>query len=250
MQIFRIVNAIATNNGIPHWLMYGSLLGAVRHSGFIPWDDDLDIGVIHDDYEKIANCLSRELPSNLKLWYWKNCNEKMDGNIHVLEPLSGTYVDIFSFVPVKGGVNKNGKTTEWKKRFDSEFLCLSSKVSQDGYNSKIDKAVKTWWNENREGEGDSDGLSESMTCLMVRPHGCIPMEDVFPLTTLVFEGCECPVLANPENFLRLRYGDINRFPNDAGKPFHGLAFHPSQAKALRSIIDALTIAATEMQRSC
>lgn len=53
---------VADHNHIKVWLDYGSLLGAVRHNGYIPWDDDIDICVMRKDYLILLMALKRELP--------------------------------------------------------------------------------------------------------------------------------------------------------------------------------------------
>lgn len=60
---------------IKYWISYGTLLGAVRHKGFIPWDDDCDICMMRADYNRFMKIAIKELPDNLILQ-----NRKIDPN--------------------------------------------------------------------------------------------------------------------------------------------------------------------------
>lgn len=60
-------DAICKKHGIPYYMIGGTMLGAVRHGGFIPWDDDMDLGVPREYYEKLLSILKKELPHNLRL---------------------------------------------------------------------------------------------------------------------------------------------------------------------------------------
>ncbi|MBP3194025.1 LicD family protein [Natronogracilivirga saccharolytica] len=58
----HIINLFNKNN-IVYWIEYGTLLGAVREGGFIPWDSEIDIGIWYDDYKKHAKYIDEELKS-------------------------------------------------------------------------------------------------------------------------------------------------------------------------------------------
>lgn len=67
IEILDEIDKICKENDIKYFLMFGSLLGAIRHNGFIPWDDDIDIGMIRDDYEKFIKIAPKVLKSNFIL---------------------------------------------------------------------------------------------------------------------------------------------------------------------------------------
>ncbi len=66
-EMLCVIDDICVKNEINYWLSGGTLLGAVRHGGFIPWDDDLDIQLMKDDYNKLLGLLKTELPEQYQL---------------------------------------------------------------------------------------------------------------------------------------------------------------------------------------
>ena len=61
LELLRIIHELCIKHQLEYWLDFGTLLGGVRHGGFIPWDDDVDIGMPTSDYIKILELLPRYL---------------------------------------------------------------------------------------------------------------------------------------------------------------------------------------------
>lgn len=59
--LLAIVTKVLSKHNLSYWLDYGTLLGCVRHNGFIPWDDDMDISMTREDYCKAQTILKEEL---------------------------------------------------------------------------------------------------------------------------------------------------------------------------------------------
>lgn len=64
MEIVNVVDEICRRNNIKYYLFAGTLIGAVRHKGFIPWDDDMDICMLRKDYKRFLKALDREKPES------------------------------------------------------------------------------------------------------------------------------------------------------------------------------------------
>lgn len=67
MESVRIVDEVCKKYGLTYYADWGTLLGAVRHKGFIPWDDDIDLCLKRPDYEKLLQVLPGELPEKYRL---------------------------------------------------------------------------------------------------------------------------------------------------------------------------------------
>lgn len=59
LEILKYFTKMCDENGFVYYITYGTLIGAVRHKGFIPWDDDIDVWMSRKDYDKLIEKYSR-----------------------------------------------------------------------------------------------------------------------------------------------------------------------------------------------
>lgn len=109
LRILKIVDHVCKENNINYWLDSGTLLGAIRHGGFIPWDDDIDIGMTREDYDKFIKLADKILPEDLYFEGYETeenpqntWGKVKDKKSLIIEKgaehrLSGLYIDIFPF---------------------------------------------------------------------------------------------------------------------------------------------------------
>lgn len=72
MRILKYIDYIAKKNNIKYTLIGGSLIGAIRGNGIIPWDDDIDIGLMYSDYQKLMKAIENDSNSEFRLIRFEN----------------------------------------------------------------------------------------------------------------------------------------------------------------------------------
>lgn len=111
LDILSYVDNVCKENGLRYFLCGGTLLGAIRHKGFIPWDDDIDIIMPRPDYDKLLEIIKSNTESKYKLLsidqkdYYYNFSKIVDSETELHENAFqdienlGVYIDIF---PLEG----------------------------------------------------------------------------------------------------------------------------------------------------
>lgn len=67
LDIVKEVVAICNKHGFTYYMLGGTMLGAIRHKGFIPWDDDIDLGIPRKDYDRFLEIAPKELSAHLRM---------------------------------------------------------------------------------------------------------------------------------------------------------------------------------------
>ena len=250
LNILRQIHDVCVTQGFRYFLVGGTLLGAVRHNGFIPWDDDIDIGMPRADYERFIDyCSTNEVPfkvicNRLNKDYGYLFAKAMDPNTVLVEETGnrydvelGIYVDIF---PIDGlgdtreealtHLNKTRFNREmlvaanWKKFFRSKtrsiyyepirfaFFCASRMTSFSSLVSKIESKYE---------KDDFDKCKYvGCVCGSYRNNEIVEREVFSEYVDVPFEGFTFKGLKQYDLYLASIYGDYMKLPPEEKRVTH------------------------------
>ncbi len=144
-DIFKTFAKICERYNLRYTLAFGSLLGAVRHKGMIPWDDDVDVFLFRDDYNRLINVFNEEEYPNLKL----RCFETDSNYPHAVMKLClkntiafdkdgvnrgyGVFLDVFCL----DGIGHNYKKALKLRKRQINYLENRFSISKNAFITKI-----------------------------------------------------------------------------------------------------------------
>ena len=101
LSMYKDMKAVLDAHGIVFYVQYGTAIGALRHNGFIPWDDDIDVLVWEDDLPRVSEVLSKELDSGRYYFHVPTADThphviwRGDDLDRSLEDRTAPFIDIF-----------------------------------------------------------------------------------------------------------------------------------------------------------
>lgn len=166
LELLLCFSKLCEKNDLNWFICFGSLLGAARHGGYIPWDDDLDVGMLREDYDVFLEVAHRELPSGFKLLSakYEGCYLRaysrltLSGTKNTYESMSGEdadegiCIDIFVFDNVPSDKDKAIKFIK-KSRYWHTLCKRITVENPETYLSKLSEELRNKsipkWNRDR-----------------------------------------------------------------------------------------------------
>lgn len=255
-KLLQEFDALCRANDISYWINFGTLLGAVRHGGFIPWDDDTDLGMMREDIERLQSIVADDPRYRITLVYdhYVHCRQIRFWYANEDVPC---FLDLFIYdwVPevdrakserqrelrcqMVAAMDADPELAFWKdepyyaatganaakiQRYYDDCL---AQIRDEGIVCSKNEATGIGWGVDNLDDGNQRQWSYAIA-------------DLLPTKSLNFEGVELQAPANPGKFLWSRYGDYYELPDDILSHFqhtdHDQLENPSIAELIKNLL--------------
>lgn len=236
LRIFQLGNVkllkkfidICKRNGLPYFAQSGTLLGAVRHSGFVPWDDDTDVAMMRDDIIKLRNILQKDKVYKLALVYDYYVKSRQL-RFRTTDPNNPCFIDVYIYDYGNNDSDKAWRkwqetkinisnklehedpdlTTKWRKiglaEEDSPLGEQLKPLFEKYYDSQLDKKLN---------KGNYSTINWGLDNFPIKWKRLFEKNIIFPTTTLSYEGLQIAAPKQYEQYLERQYENIYELPKD------------------------------------
>lgn len=233
LVVLEVIDRICRQHGLEYWLSGGSMLGAVRHQGFIPWDDDLDIEMLRPDFERLMQILPRELPEDMALqWHTTDPNyffafaKVRDRHSQLFERNGydrvwkehGIFIDIFPLERVPRCIKKlslltMGHTYKMMRTASDVHSVMGRVRALAALNRNLIFPVLRL--------ASRVFPTRYYDFALGIPYFQRSLEsDYLPVRRVPYEGTTAPIMKEAEKCLTYRYGDYMQLPKNPGSEYH------------------------------
>lgn len=235
IDMLAFFDQLCKTNGIEYYLAYGSVLGAIRHNGIIPWDDDIDVMMTRDNYDKLQNVMLKQTHPIYELLYvhdkkynlplpklidkrtvWVQTNQRVNTDL-------GVYLDVFILDKLPESETKRARWMAYLDRIQSfwnasmypvvysnplkKIACfLIRLVNPRIYVKWLDRVSKRYKAEK------SDLFGVMIYSVYGRKKDNVHSTTLGTPQMVRFEGMDCPVPENSDLYLSNLYGDYMQLP--------------------------------------
>lgn len=253
LQVLKKVTKICEENKIRYCLTYGTLIGAIRHNGFIPWDDDIDIMMPRPDYEKLLNYFKDNEQDlyPLKLFNMETCKDypymisRISDDRYVLKVQNekdygiGVFIDIYPIDGVGNSLEEGQELLKKTCKYASLIFLSTRKYYHVGTTKGLMRKIikfpsfyfakllgKDFFVKRLVHLVDTHiyDTSNYVACPIWdnRPYWVFKKDILENLKKHTFEDLEFYIPDDYDSFLRMIYGDYMKLPPERDRIYHHL----------------------------
>ncbi len=260
LRNLRIFDRICRKYDLGYWLDGGSALGALRHGGFVPWDDDLDVAMLRSDYEKFTKIVQKELPRDLFFQtsetdpaYKESHGKLRDRYSSIMESAcdegyqQGIFIDIFPMDIVSEDREKAVKEVRLgailymmthKMKSSRHFCYWLMKRILYCLGRIIPKAFIRNLYCSMTSRYSLTSKSHISTSLDSTFRLLYRAEDIFPLGSVQFEGFTFSAPGNLENYVKVQFGENYMIPlAEQDRKTHSIRIDPFKSNDHRESLE-------------
>jgi len=248
-DILKVFAEFCDKHGLRYYLFGGTLLGAVRHNGFIPWDDDVDVSMPRPDYEKFIELTKNSPWEHYEVKQYTQPFIKLVDTRTVMEErllkdslkMESIFIDIFPIDGLSSNLKENKKHFKkikfykrlltysivekrkvslgpfYKRCIKSVLFAVSSAIGYKTFQQKLEKLAKKY------SYSDSEYVGVSIWTWGIKDLG--RKEDLEKRVLISFRDTKLWCQGNYVESLTKKYGDYMKLPpEDKRPPFHGICY--------------------------
>lgn len=250
IELLEYFDKVCRKNNIKYSLIGGSLIGAIRHKGIIPWDDDIDVILLKNEYLKLIQILEDKNDSRYKLLTINNCRgynfpfpKLVDKRTFVVEPKLlnqieeyGIFIDIFSYSNTSNSEKIRIKDFKKIKLLNSMMTRTKLDFKNDGFKQNFLRLNKNILSKiigyrniikflnniyNKYNNVDTDYVVSNWPAYNINKE-VQKSKNIIEYTDVEFENMNIMIFKNYDEILKTTFGDYMQLPPENQRKAHGL----------------------------